>query len=155
MVRRGDTMVNTFGRPVAYARLQGGGDNRLLRGLVRFYQRSGGVLVEVSVRGLPRNQSGFYALHIHNGRSCLGSGFPDAGTHYNPTNQMHPHHAGDLPPLLGMEGRAYMAVLTDRFSIDEILGHTVVIHLEPDDFHTQPSGNSGDKVACGVILKNR
>ena len=146
-------MENLFGRPVAYARLQGGGDSRGLRGLVRFYQNPGGVLVEVSVRGLPRNQSGFYALHIHNGRSCLGPDFPYAGTHYNPANQIHPLHAGDLPPLLGMEGRAYMAVLTDRFSIGEILGHTVVIHEKADDFHTQPSGNPGEKIACGVIVK--
>ena len=146
-------MANTFGAPAAYARLQGSGDNRGLRGMVRFYQQPGGVLVEVSVRGLPRNKTGFYGFHIHNGRSCLGSVFPYSGTHYNPTNQMHPFHAGDLPSLLGMEGRAYLAVLTDRFSISEILGHTAIIHAEADDFRSQPAGNPGEKIACGVIVK--
>lgn len=73
------------------------------------------------------------------------------GGHYDPRGGLHPLHGGDLPPLLSCGGRAYMAVLTDRFSIREILGRTIVIHGKADDFRTQPSGDSGEKIACGVI----
>ena len=77
--------------------------------------------------------------------------FADAKTHYNPKSCPHPYHAGDLPPLFSANGYAYSAVLTDRFTVDEIIGKTVVIHSSPDDFTTQPSGNAGRKIACGVI----
>ena len=63
----------------------------------------------------------------------------------------HPMHSGDLPPLLSATGRAYMAVLTDRFSIGQIIGKTVVVHSRADDFQSQPAGNAGEKIACGVI----
>ena len=72
-------------------------------------------------------------------------------THYNPNNCLHPYHAGDLPPLLENQGYAYMRVLVDKFKISDIIGKTVIIHDSPDDFNTQPSGNSGKKIACGVI----
>lgn len=62
-------------------------------------------------------------------------------------------HAGDLPPLLSCQGNAYLSVKTDRFSVNEIIGRTVVIHSNPDDFHTQPAGNAGKKIACGVIQR--
>jgi Cu-Zn family superoxide dismutase len=56
--------------------------------------------------------------------------------------------------LFGNQGFAFMTVLTNRFSVDEIAGRTVVIHRSPDDFTSQPSGNSGPKIACGQIHKN-
>ena len=68
-------------------------------------------------------------------------------------DQVHPKHAGDLPPLMGCQGNAYLAVKTDRFIVHDIIGKTVVIHSDPDDFHTQPAGNAGKKIACGVIRK--
>lgn len=79
--------------------------------------------------------------------------FADAMSHYNPNDCEHPHHAGDLPPLFGNDGFALLLFLTSRFSVDEIIGKTVIIHDQPDDFTTQPSGNSGTKIACGVIGK--
>jgi Cu-Zn family superoxide dismutase len=93
-------------------------------------------------------------MHIHEGGSCTGNAadpFADAGSHYNPEGCEHPAHAGDLPPLFSNRGTAWGAVLTDRFSVGEISGKTVIIHLNPDDFTTQPAGNSGAKIACGVI----
>lgn len=139
------------GRPDAIAYLRGGKDYPEIRGVVRFYQRADGVLVEVRVRGLPRTETGFFAFHIHAGGSCAGEGFPESGGHFDPGHATHPNHAGDLPPLLGDFGRAYMQVLTGRFHVGEILGKTVILHAQPDDFHTQPSGNAGTKIACGVI----
>ena len=70
---------------------------------------------------------------------------------YNPDMCMHPYHAGDMPPLFANNGHAFMMFLTDRFTINEIIGKTIILHSEPDDFHSQPSGNSGNKIACGVI----
>lgn len=66
---------------------------------------------------------------------------------------MHPYHAGDLPPLFSANGNAVLEVLTDRFNIHQIIGKTIIIHRNPDDFTTQPSGNAGEKIACGVIKK--
>ena len=56
-----------------------------------------------------------------------------------------------MPPLFGVNGNALLIFMTDRFSIEEIIGKTVIIHRKPNDFATQPSGNSGEKIACGVI----
>lgn len=65
---------------------------------------------------------------------------------------MHPEHGGDLPPILSDKGTAWMMVYTTRFFTEEVVGKTVVIHDMPDDFRTQPSGNSGEKIACGQIV---
>lgn len=141
-----------FVRPAARAVIAGGADAPMLRGTVTFYRQPDGVLVVAEVSGLPR-QSGFFGFHIHEGKSCTGTGFADTGSHYNPVNLDHPNHAGDLPPLLGYGGRAYLAVMTDRFAISDILGRTVVVHSDADDFTTQPAGNAGTKIGCGVIKK--
>ena len=82
---------------------------------------------------------------------CGGAGFPGTGGHFNPAGAPHPAHAGDLPPLLSCGGRAYLAVLTDRFTVADIIGRTVVIHGGSDDFRSQPAGDAGTKIACGVI----
>lgn len=59
---------------------------------------------------------------------------------------------GDLPPLIENNGYAYMQVLINKFKIKDILGKVIIIHDFPDDFTTQPSGNSGIKIACGKIV---
>ena len=79
--------------------------------------------------------------------------FAGAMTHDNPENCAHPAHAGDLPPLFGNNGRAAAAVLTDRFTVREILGKTVIVHANRDDFTTRPSGDAGTKIACGEIMR--
>lgn len=139
-------------RPGAAARICGGEAVPCLRGTVRFFQRRDGILVEAEVSGLPR-RDGFYGFHIHEGSACTGEGFADTLSHYDPTLRPHPDHAGDLPPLLGCGGKAYLAVLTDRFCLEDVIGRTVVIHSDPDDFHTQPAGNAGKKIGCGVIRR--
>ena len=127
-------------------------------GEARFYQTPLGVLVQIEASGLPtprkRCESPVFALHIHEGGACRGNAedaFADAGTHYNPYACPHPHHAGDLPPLFGANGRALLITLTDRFTLREIIGKTIIIHSAPDDFTTQPAGNAGAKIVCGVI----
>ena len=124
-----------------------------LRGTVRFIPRKNGTLVVAEISGLPATDTGFFAFHIHEGGNCSGLGFPNTGSHYNPDDRDHPLHAGGLPPLLSSGGSAYLAVMTDCFRIKDIIGRTVVIHSGLDDFRTQPSGNAGNKIACGVIRR--
>ena len=140
--------------PDAVARIQGGMEVPQLSGCVQFYQQKDCVLIVAEILGLPgENETGFFGFHIHQGENCSGTDFSGTGSHYNPVDQVHPKHAGDLPPLLRCRANAYLAVKTDRFTVHDIIGKTIVIHSDPDDFHTQPAGNAGKKIACGVIRK--
>lgn len=144
----------------ASAFVRGGNDYPGVKGTIHFVQMNNGVLVTANISGLP-NQSdccrcGVFGFHIHEGSACSGNEqdeFANAKGHYNPRNCEHPYHAGDLPALFGNDGYAYMSVLTNRFTLNEIIGRTVIIHLDSDDYHTQPSGNSGQKIACGIIVR--
>lgn len=129
-----------------------------LRGTVRFYQMCGYVLVFAEMEGLPIEdqpcREPIFGFHIHEGITCTGTEsdpFADTGEHYNPCGCPHPYHAGDMPPLFGAGGRAFLAFMTDRFRVSEVLGRTVVVHRMSDDFHTQPSGDAGAKIGCGII----
>ena len=140
--------------PEVIARIGGGPENPELDGTVRFYPKNGSVLVVAEILGLPQDEgTGFFALHIHEGEACSGENFSSTGGHYNPADVSHPHHAGDLPPLLRCGNRAYLVVETDRFRVEEVIGRTVVIHSGADDFRSQPAGNAGTKIACGVIRR--
>lgn len=130
-----------------------------IKGRVWFYQMKNGVIVCTEVNGLPKGNPPcdypVFAFHIHGGTECSGDetdAFKNAGMHYNPKNCPHPYHAGDLPPLFGADGRALSVFLTNRFTASEIIGKAIIIHSKPDDFTTQPSGNSGEKIACGIII---
>ena len=79
------------------------------------------------------------------------SPFTSAGAHYSRTPAEHPNHSGDMPPLLGNQGYAWMAFYDKRFTIPEIIGKSLIIHRMPDNFTTQPAGDSGERIACGVI----
>ena len=125
--------------PQATASITGSKKAKNLRGRVAFYDIGNAVLVSTSLSGIPyRNgycQYPVLGLHIHQGRP-------------------HPNHAGDLPPVFVNEGMAWSAVILTKFTIKEILGRVVILHSMPDDFHSQPSGNSGEKIACGIIPRN-
>ena len=145
--------------PDARALVRGSSAYPNLMGTVSFFGTSSGVFVMADFKGLPAGMGAchtgsIFAFHIHEGGRCTGSAqdpFADAGGHYNPGNCPHPYHAGDMPPLFGNNGTAWTTFLTNRFKVPEIVGRTVVVHALPDDFTTQPSGNSGAKIACGVI----
>lgn len=149
-------------RPNAKAIVRGSGMYADIYGEVMFYQVNNGVLVVAEVNGLPHSDdycSGMvYAIHIHEGGGCTGNQvdpYADAGMHYNPNKCIHPQHAGDMPPLFENNSYAWMSFVTNRFKVDDIDGRTVIIHSNPDDFRTQPSGDSGEKIACGVIRRMR
>ena len=145
-------------RPDACACIKGSPEHPRITGSVRFYQTAQGVLTAAEIHGLPDTdtptRSGVFGFHIHGGCSCTGTAadpFADAEAHYNPHDLAHPYHSGDLPPLFSNCGSALSIFLTNRFSLAEVMGRTVIIHSAPDDFTTQPSGNSGEKIACGRI----
>ena len=147
-------------RPQAAAAIEGSEQYPAVSGTVRFYQTGKGVIVWAEINGLPHSglscQGRFLGFHIHKGAGCTGNmddPFAEAMSHYNPGSCEHPYHAGDLPPLLGNNGFAFSLFLTNRFSINEVIGRTVIIHDHPDDFTTQPSGDSGTKIACGVVQR--
>lgn len=144
-------MTEYHGKPAAVAYIQGRG---CIHGRVEFYPHCDGNLIVADLCGLPVTDSDYFGFHIHEGGNCEGAGFVNTGGHYNPGATEHPKHAGDLPPLQGCDGKAYLAVVSNRFRIRDIIGKTVVIHSGPDDFRTQPSGDSGNQIACGVIRRN-
>ena len=144
-------------RPKAMAWVADNKNNPKTSGLVKFYQTvNGGILVEAEFFGLPtspmEDNSAFYAMHIHNSPDCSND-FTQVGPHFNPENLPHPFHAGDLPPLLSNQGYAWTSFFDRRFTIDDIIGKSVIIHSGTDDFSTQPSGNPGSIIACGDIRR--
>lgn len=134
-----------------------------LEGMVFIDPVEDGTDVSIIVFGLPDYQIGQgnqppigpFAFHIHeNGDCTVGneeSPFEAAGAHWNPTNAPHGHHVGDFPNLISSNGYARMSFFTDRFIPEDLIGKSVVLHLNPDDYRTQPAGNAGMRLACGVI----
>ena len=142
----------------AKAKIKGSPDYPDIMGEAFFFQTQKGVSVSIAVKGLPtfsgNCKNGIFALHIHEGGSCTGNSedaFADTKGHYNPKGCPHPYHAGDMPPLFAVDDEAVLSFLTDRFTVSEIIGKTIVIHSGSDDFCSQPSGDSGVKIACGRI----
>ncbi|MBO5409863.1 MAG: superoxide dismutase family protein [Clostridia bacterium] len=134
-------------RPSAVAQICGTVDFPGICGTLMLYQSHAGVFAVVSVSGIPAQigQGNVLGMHIHD---------PATGKHYNPHEAAHPYHAGDFPPLFVDGSDAWCAFLAERFQVCEVIGKTVVIHRRRDDFTTQPSGDSGEKIACGEIKKN-
>ncbi len=143
------------GRPEAAAWVRGNAQNPQLSGIVNFFPTPyAGVLIAAEIFGLPNagvpSSSDFYALHIHENGDCTPP-FDKTGSHYDPAEEPHPHHAGDMLPLMGNQGYAWLSFYDKRFTIPDIIGRSVIIHSMADDFTTQPAGNAGEKIGCGVI----
>ena len=147
------------GGPAAEAKLQPT-QGSTTQGVVRFQQQGDNVLVAASFTGLAPGGHGF---HIHETGDCSAPDASSAGGHFNPTGKPHghphkgEHHAGDLPMLTAdANGNASLnATLTSvtlREGPSNIVGRAVIVHSAPDDFTTQPTGNSGGRLACGVIV---
>lgn len=131
-------------------------------GLMNFRKQGEELLIQGSFSGLA---PGSHGLHIHEGHDCGGSEARNAGGHLNPAGARHgdpsrAHHLGDLPMLTaGQDGTARFQARMAGMTLDEsptgILRRAVIVTARPDDFTTQPSGNSGPAVACGVIQPAR
>jgi Cu-Zn family superoxide dismutase len=130
-------------------------------GTVSFAQSGDKVVVTARVIGLAPGSHGF---HIHEKGDCSSPDGMSAGGHFNPHGKAHgnpsmpDHHAGDMPMLVAdSSGVASLTAELDAVSVGgtvaDVIGKSVIVHKDPDDFATQPTGNSGARVACGVIRK--
>lgn len=102
-----------------------------------------------------QNPIGPHGFHIHENGTCeVGNPqepFQAAGGHWNPRNQPHGNHAGDFPVLFSNKGRSSMCFFTNKFTSAEVVGKSIIIHKNPDDYRTQPAGDAGKRLACGII----
>jgi len=147
--------------PSASAQLQPTRGNST-SGEVRFVQQGDQVLVSGEVRGLqPNSEHGF---HIHEKGDCSSGDGMSTGGHYNPGAHRHgaygrgEHHVGDLPSLKAdANGVARFAFESTGISVgsgrNDVVGHGLIVHRDPDDYTTQPTGNSGPRLACAVITR--
>lgn len=135
-------------------------------GMATFIETGNGVRVRLEVKGL---SAGLHAVHIHAVGKCEGPAFTSAGGHFNPAQRKHGYkspdgaHGGDLPNMLvAKDGSGRFEVLTDAVtlragaaSLFDGDGSALVVHAGVDDHNTDPTGNAGDRAACGVILASK
>jgi Cu-Zn family superoxide dismutase len=133
-------------------------------GMATFTQTPGGVHIVLEAKGLPAGPKG---VHIHEVGKCEPPQFTSAGGHFNPGKKQHGTmntegpHAGDLPNLtVAADGSGRLETTTDRItlggggtSLFDGDGSALVVHAAPDDFKTDPTGNSGGRTLCGVVVK--
>ena len=128
-------------------------------GTVTFAQKGDKVSMVAKISGLSPGPHGF---HIHEKGDCSAADGMSAGGHFNPTAKPHgdpgtpDHHAGDMPMLVAdASGNASLTAdlnpMTVGAGTTDIIGKAVIVHKDADDFKTQPTGNAGGRVACGVI----
>lgn len=144
--------------PRAEAKLEArSGSN--VSGTVSFAQAGDKLRVEAKVSGLTPGEHGF---HVHESGDCSAADATSAKGHFNPAAKSHGHHggterhAGDMPNLVAdASGNASfkgeIGMLTLDGAASGIVGRSVVIHADPDDYKSQPAGNSGKRIACGTI----
>lgn len=131
-------------------------------GTVSFKQQDGKLTIDAEVKGLAPGVHGF---HLHEKGDCSAPDGTSAGGHFNPGSQQHgdpahaAHHGGDFGNLTAdASGKAVLklSVPTSQISLDDgaagnIVGRGLIVHADADDFVTQPTGNSGKRLACGVV----
>lgn len=130
-----------------------------VKGTASFVETDGGVEVTINVEGL---KAGDHGWHVHEKGDCSAPDAKSAGEHYNPENKKHgapdaaEHHAGDFGNLTaGKDGKATKTFTMQNVSLGDgansLVGRALIVHDKKDDLKTQPSGNAGARVACGVI----
>ena len=144
--------------PGAVATLRTAGGMQV--GTVTASARDGGVHVTLIARGMP---PGVHAVHLHAVGRCDGPDFTSAGPHWNPGAARHgtmhgAGHAGDLPNMtVAADGSGKLDAHASSGSFTDLLdadGGAIMVHAGPDDMMTDPAGNSGARIACGVLARN-
>lgn len=150
------------GDPSAKATLQSTKENTAA-GTVTFTQKGKKVLVTANITGLKPGQE--HGFHIHDKGDCSSGDGMSAAGHYNPLGKPHAHpstpdrHAGDLPALKADDyGNATLSTELDVITVTDgptsVVGRGLIVHAQPDDYKTQPTGNAGARIACAVIQKS-
>ena len=131
-------------------------------GIVRFVQTGTKVRVTGGISGL--KPGAVHGFHVHEKGDCSSGDGMSTGGHFNPTGAPHgnhnsgPHHVGDLPSLTANAfGIVNLNFESDSIRLDgpnSIIGRGLIVHRDPDDYTTQPTGNSGPRLACAVISSN-
>jgi superoxide dismutase, Cu-Zn family len=139
--------------------LQGAPADTDFAGTLTITPEGNGVRVVADVAGV--DTDGKHGLHVHeNGQCEHGEGdkhFTSAGGHFNPGNAEHacpptdPRHAGDLGNIEISGGKGHLEVTATNLTMDQLHGKAIILHAGEDDCKTQPTGNSGDRIACGVV----
>lgn len=132
-------------------------------GTATFKEKNGFVTFEAKLTGL---KPGVHGIHIHEKADCSAADASSAGGHWNPTHVKHgkwtdaEHHKGDIGNITADEnGNASITLKTDEWCIGcgdankDILGKGLIVHANPDDYTTQPTGNAGGRIACSAIIK--
>lgn len=130
-----------------------------LSGTVELVQRGGVVTLIADLKGAP---PGPHGVHIHETGDCSAPDFSSAGGHFNPTGAPHacpptvPRHAGDLGnTVIDADGKGHVQIETDLFTLTpgerSVVGRALILHHDADDCAGQPTGHSGDRIACAVI----
>jgi Cu-Zn family superoxide dismutase len=127
-------------------------------GSVRVFQENTGVMLRIDASGFP---AGLHGVHLHSVGRCEGPKFTSAGGHWNPTGKKHGHrnpegfHSGDLGNLgVGADGKLVAGLLVPEATVAGLHdsdGTALVMHAQADDEMTDPSGNSGERIACAVL----
>lgn len=130
-------------------------------GSATFSQAKNGIKVKIELKNLP---IGAHGVHIHQNPTCEGPDFKTAGGHFNPDHKQHGfenpegHHNGDLPQNVTVQenhmGEASFVITSvslDPKAPNSLFGTSIVVHEKADDMKTDPSGNSGNRIACGVF----
>ena len=148
--------------PNAVARLQSTTGNTAA-GSINFEQRGGTVSVRGEIRGLKPNAE--HGFHVHEKGDCSSGDGESAGGHFNPDRKPHgapdsmAHHAGDFPALkTDAAGVARVNFESTAISLGsgmaDVIGKGLIVHANPDDYKTQPTGDAGARLACAVIARN-
>lgn len=149
--------ATTASAPPASAKLIAKSDSTV-SGTVSFTEVDGWLRIEAQVAGLTPGAHGF---HVHEAGDCSAPDGSSAKGHFNPVGKPHghhgseSHHGGDMPNLeANAQGEANYRIEVKGLTLNGptgVIGRAIVIHADPDDYKSQPAGNSGKRVACGVI----
>lgn len=131
-----------------------------LTGKGKFVEEDGKVTLKLEIEGA---EPGTHAVHLHEKGDCSAPDATSAGGHWNPSHENHgkwsntPFHHGDIGNIeVGADGKGTFTLTTDLWTIGgsaetDVLGKAIIVHAKADDFTTQPTGNAGGRVGCGVV----